>query len=63
MTPRPKYITFDCYGTLTHMRMNDMAREMYANRIPAERMTACPRGARTPTCRKVLPGWRRRSRS
>jgi hypothetical protein len=38
MTFRPKYITFDCYGTLTRMRMGDMAREMFADRIPAERM-------------------------
>ena len=38
MTFRPKYITFDCYGTLTRFRMGDMAREMFADRIPAERM-------------------------
>lgn len=35
---RPKFITFDCYGTLTRFRMGEMAREMYADRIPAERM-------------------------
>ena len=38
MTFRPKYITFDCYGTLTRMRMGDMARKMFADRIPADRM-------------------------
>tara|TARA_B100001105_G_scaffold159209_1_gene127973 strand:+ start:886 stop:1551 length:666 start_codon:yes stop_codon:yes gene_type:complete len=38
MAFRPKYITFDCYGTLTRFRMGDMAREMFADRIPAERM-------------------------
>ena len=38
MTFRPKYISFDCYGTLTRMRMGDMAREMFADRVPAERM-------------------------
>src|SRR5687768_17526867 len=38
MKIRPKYITFDCYGTLTRMRMGDMAREMFADRIPADRM-------------------------
>lgn len=37
-TFRPKYITFDCYGTLTRFRMADMARAMYADRVPAERM-------------------------
>ncbi|HET7867209.1 MAG TPA: haloacid dehalogenase type II [Burkholderiaceae bacterium] len=35
---RPKYISFDCYGTLTRFRMGDLAREMFANRIPAARM-------------------------
>jgi hypothetical protein len=38
MTFRPKYISFDCYGTLTRFRMGDMARDMYADRIPADRM-------------------------
>ena len=38
MAFRPKYVTFDCYGTLTRFRMGDMAREMFADRIPAERM-------------------------
>jgi 2-haloacid dehalogenase len=38
MTFRPKYISFDCYGTLIRMRMGDMAREMFADRIPADRM-------------------------
>ena len=40
MMPRPKYITFDCYGTLTNFRMGDVAREMYADRIPSDRMDA-----------------------
>ena len=38
MSIRPKYITFDCYGTLTRFRMGDLARERFADRIPAERM-------------------------
>lgn len=38
MTIRPKYISFDCYGTLIRMRMGDMAREMFADRIPAASM-------------------------
>ena len=36
---RPKYITFDCYGTLTRFRMSEMARAMFADRIPAEQMS------------------------
>lgn len=38
MTFRPKYITFDCYGTLTRFRMGEMTRELFADRIPAEHM-------------------------
>lgn len=38
MTWRPKYITFDCYGTLTRFRMKDIAQEIWADRVPAERM-------------------------
>jgi FMN phosphatase YigB (HAD superfamily) len=31
MTPsfRPKYITFDCYGTLIHFQMVEAARDLY----------------------------------
>ena len=35
---RPKFITFDCYGTLTAFQMSRIAREVYADRVPAERM-------------------------
>lgn len=35
---RPKFITFDCYGTLTCFRMGDLARTMFADRISAARM-------------------------
>ena len=31
---RPKYITFDCYGTLTWFQMSRIAKEMYADRVP-----------------------------
>src|SRR5690242_15539497 len=29
----PKYITFDCYGTLTNFRIGEMTRELYGNRL------------------------------
>ena len=38
MNFRPKYITFDCYGTLTRFRMGDMTREIFADRIKPEQM-------------------------
>jgi 2-haloacid dehalogenase len=37
---RPKYITFDCYGTLTWFRISDMTRELLKNRVGAEKMEA-----------------------
>jgi len=40
MTFRPKYITFDCYGTLTNFQISDVARAAFADRVPAERMDA-----------------------
>jgi 2-haloacid dehalogenase len=35
---RPKYITFDCYGTLTRFRISDMTRELFKDRVAAEEM-------------------------
>ena len=36
--PRPKYITFDCYGTLARMQFSEMARQFYADQLPAASM-------------------------
>ena len=38
MTFKPKYVTFDCYGTLTRFRMKEMSHDLFADRIPAEHM-------------------------
>jgi 2-haloacid dehalogenase len=35
---QPKYITFDCYGTLTAFGMSAVTRELIGDRIDAERM-------------------------
>ena len=35
---RPRYITFDCYGTLTNFRISQMAREAFADRVSPELM-------------------------
>jgi 2-haloacid dehalogenase len=35
---RPKYISFDCYGTLINFQMADLARELFADRIAAKDM-------------------------
>jgi 2-haloacid dehalogenase len=38
ITFRPKYISFDCYGTLIFFQMAPMARKLFADRISAENM-------------------------
>jgi 2-haloacid dehalogenase len=35
---KPKYISFDCYGTLIRFHMAEMARSFYADRLPPEAM-------------------------
>ncbi|AID28096.1 haloacid dehalogenase, type II [Mesorhizobium sp. SEMIA 3007] len=35
---RPKYITFDCYGTLIHFQMAEAARDLYGSRLDEPRM-------------------------
>jgi 2-haloacid dehalogenase len=35
---RPKYITFDCYGTLIHFHMSDMTRTLFAARLDPDRL-------------------------
>jgi 2-haloacid dehalogenase len=38
MTFRPKFISFDCYGTLIRFHMADMARAFFKDQIAAENM-------------------------
>jgi 2-haloacid dehalogenase len=38
MTFRPKYITFDCYGTLTNFRIHDMPQKLYGSQLSGERL-------------------------
>lgn len=33
---RPKYITFDSYGTLTNFRTTALTRELFADRVCAD---------------------------
>ena len=39
-TFKPKYISFDCYGTLTRFQMSEVARSLYADRVADESMDA-----------------------
>ena len=55
---QPKYITFDCYGTLTRFRMPEMSRELFADRIPAEGMDRFIRDFSAFRFDEVLGDWK-----
>lgn len=55
---KPKFITFDCYGTLTRFQMAEMAREMFADRIPAEKMNDFIRDFSSYRLDEVLGAWK-----
>jgi 2-haloacid dehalogenase len=57
-TLRPRYITFDCYGTLTWFRISDMTREMFADRIPPDRMDQFVRDFSGYRFDEVLGAWK-----
>lgn len=58
MSFRPKYITFDCYGTLIRFRMGDMAREIFAERIPASSMDQFVKDFSAYRLDEVLGAWK-----
>ena len=55
---RPKYISFDCYGTLIRFRMEDMARELFPDRIPAPQMAQFVKDFAAYRLDEVLGAWK-----
>lgn len=55
---KPKYITFDCYGTLTRFRMSDMARELFADRLDPEQMEQFVKDFAAYRLDEVLGAWK-----
>ena len=55
---RPKYISFDCYGTLTNFRMAEMACEIFPDRVPADRMEAFVKDFAGYRLDEVLGAWK-----
>jgi 2-haloacid dehalogenase len=55
---KPKYITFDCYGTLTRFQMTEMTRTIFADRIPADRMDAFIRDFSSYRMDEVFGPWK-----
>ncbi len=55
---RPKFITFDCYGTLTRFRMTEMTKSIFADRVPADRMDQFVRDFSAFRVDEVLGDWK-----
>lgn len=55
---KPKYISFDCYGTLTNFRMGDMARELFPDRIGAADMDQFVRDFSAYRLDEILGAWK-----
>ena len=55
---RPKYVTFDCYGTLTNFDMAGAARRVYSERLSPEAMVAFVEAFRGYRLDEVLGPWK-----
>ncbi len=55
---RPKYITFDLYGTLINFTMSGMARKVFADRISSERMDQFIKDFSAYRLDEVLGAWK-----
>jgi 2-haloacid dehalogenase len=55
---RPKYISFDCYGTLIRFRMGDLAREIFPDRIKPEHMDQFVRDFSAYRLDEVMGDWK-----
>jgi 2-haloacid dehalogenase len=58
MNPKPKFISFDCYGTLINFEMGPTARSLFHGRVPAERMPAFLDSFRAYRLDEVLGEWK-----
>jgi 2-haloacid dehalogenase len=54
---RPRFISFDCYGTLIDFAMGPTARALFEDRVPAVRMAAFLDSFRAYRLDEVLGGW------
>src|SRR4051812_29857742 len=58
MSLRPKYISFDCYGTLLYFEMAPAARRLYADRISEPAMDDFTADFSAYRLDEVLGAWR-----
>jgi 2-haloacid dehalogenase len=54
----PKFVTFDCYGTLIDFGMSGLSRRLFAARVPAERMEAFVADFSALRLDEVLGAWK-----
>lgn len=54
---KPKYITFDCYGTLIRFRIADMTRVMFADRVQPDAMEQFVKDFAAYRLDEVLGAW------
>ncbi|WP_406858046.1 haloacid dehalogenase type II [Alsobacter sp. KACC 23698] len=55
---RPKYITFDCYGTLTNFQMAEAAREIYGPALDEPRMAKFIKNFAAYRLDEILGAWK-----
>lgn len=57
-TFRPKYITFDCYGTLTNFQMAEAARDLYGDQLEEPRMAEFVRNFAAYRLDEIMGAWK-----
>lgn len=57
-TFRPKYITFDCYGTLTNFQMAEAARDLYGEELDEPRMAEFIKNFAAYRLDEILGDWK-----
>jgi 2-haloacid dehalogenase len=55
---RPKYITFDCYGTLTYFRMHEVAIDLVQGQLPPERLNQLVKDFSAYRLDEVMGDWK-----
>jgi 2-haloacid dehalogenase len=58
MTYKPKFISFDCYGTLINFEMGPTAKKIFEDRVPTDRMPAFLDSFRFYRLDEVLGEWK-----
>ncbi len=58
MVYKPKFISFDCYGTLINFEMGPTAKKIFEDRVPTERMPAFLESFRFYRLDEVLGDWK-----